>query len=573
MSRNHLFFFTIIILMIGASCTGDRKNIEQMPISRVESMPNLPEPYKMLDWQEVAINFDQYVFNHDLRGDYLPFIWLDNSQRNFQQQTFGLFTAIGDVRQGEDVHNGEFHEAINSLAALMSAGLMGIDKTDQDGYNYVKMAHNYFNSDNGWNIIMNNTSERFAHLGGGYGRDWWYDVFPNVLFYAVGDLFPDVDRTTGIMRTVADQFYKADSVLAGNYHYSFFDYAHMEGRRSHIPFQEDAAAGHAWVLLSAYHKFGDVKYLDGAHSAIQALLAQEESRFYEVLMPFGAYVAARLNAEHGSNYDFHRILDWTFDGTHAEDGRYGWGIISDRWGEYDVHGLQGSWSHDGGFAFLMNTFDMAWPLVPMVRYAPQYAETIGKWMLNAANAARLFYPNEIPDEHQYLPEKKNVTRNLIGYEGLKKTDHLGKAALEGVSPVATGDGPLWVAGNPDVSVFSLYGSAHAGIFGAIIEKTNVEKILRLNCIATDFFAEEAYPTYLIYNPYPNAKEINYVYEGDTVFLYDIITNSVIANNVHQNTTLMILPETAILVVEIPHEVKLARRDGRYFAGDVVVSYW
>ncbi len=572
MKPKYIYPIALFLLLVVVSCGNDRKRIEQVPINRVESMPDLPGPYKMLDWAEVAINFDQYVFNHDLRGEYLPFIWLDDSRRNIPQQTFGLFTAIGDVRQGVDVHNGEFHEAINGLAALMSAGLMGIDKTSQDGFNYVKMAQNYFNTENGWNIVMNNTSERVGHLGGGYARDWWYDVFPNLLFYAVGDLFPDVDGNGSIMRTVADQFYKADSVLAGNYHFSFFDYSAMEGRRSHIPFQEDAAAGHAWVLLNAYHKFGDEKYLSGAHSAIQALLAQEESRFYEVLMPFGAYVAARLNAQHGSNYDFHRILDWTFDGTHAEDGRYGWGIINDRWGDYDVHGLQGSWSHDGGFAFLMNTFDMAWPLVPMVRYAPQYAETIGKWMLNAANAARLFYPNEIPAGHQYLPEKKNVTRNLVGYEGLKKTDHLGKAELDGVSPVATGDGPLWVDGNPDVSVFSLYGSAHVGVFGAIIEKTNVEKILRLNCLATDFFSDEAYPTYLIYNPHPEAKQFHYHYEGDTVYLYDIVSNSVLVNDIDKGVDIRLAAETAILVVEIPQELKLRRKNGKYYAGNVIVSY-
>jgi len=418
---------------------------------------------------------------------------------------------------------------------------------------------------------MNNTSERVGHLGGGYARDWWYDVFPNVLFYAVGDLFPD-ERSDSIMQIVAEQFFKADSILDGNYHYSFFDYSVMEGRRSHIPYQEDAAAGHAWVLLNAYQKFGDPRFLDGAHSAIQALLSQEESRFYEVLMPFGAYTAARLNAQHGGNYDFHPVLDWTFDGTNAEDGRYGWGIINEKWGDYDVHGLQGSWAHNGGFAFLMNTFDMAWPLVPMVRYAPQYAETVGKWMLNAANAARLFYPNEIPDNHQYLPEKKNLTRNVIGYEGLIKKDHLGKPELEGTSPVATGDGPLWLEDNPNVSVFSLYGSAHIGIFGSIIEKTNVERILRLNCLATDFFRDEAYPTFLIYNPYDTAKTINYLYEGDAVYLYDAITNKIIAEHINSNTPITIPAKSALLVVEIPQDVKLLAVNGRIMAGTVVVSY-
>ncbi len=119
---------------------------------------------------------------------------------------------------------------------------------------------------------------------------------------------------------------------------------------------------------------------------------------------------------------FQKYLNWTFDGCTSEDGREGWGIINDHWGEYDVSGIQGNIIQEGGYGFLMNTFDMAWPLVAMVRYEPQYAEIIGKWMLNASNAARLFYPYEIPDKNQWLPEEKAITRNVIAYEGLKKTD-------------------------------------------------------------------------------------------------------------------------------------------------------
>ena len=47
----------------------------------------------------------------------------------------GLYTAIKDIRQGKNANNGEFHESLNSLAAILGAGLVGIDKTNQDGYN------------------------------------------------------------------------------------------------------------------------------------------------------------------------------------------------------------------------------------------------------------------------------------------------------------------------------------------------------------------------------------------------------------------------------------------------------
>lgn len=570
MIRNIALLLTLVITL--TSCQEQANTVGQVDIDRVKDMPRQPQPYKQLKWKEKAINFDQYVFDFNQQGEFMPLIWLDSSNRNISQTTFGLYTVIGDVRQGYDAHP-DFHESLTSLGALLSAGLSGIDKTSQNGYNYVKMVQNYFNSDNGWNIMMNNTNPDIAMLGGGYGRDWWYDVYPNVLYYGVSYLFSDVAGAEEIQRTIADQFYKADSVLDGNYQYSYFDYAAMKGMNNHIPPQEDAAAGHAYVLYSAYQKFGDERYLAGAKSAIEAMLGQKESRFYEVLLPFGAYVAARLNAEHGTRYDVLRLLNWSFDGCKAEKGRTGWGVISEKWGPYDVHGLQGSITDGGGYAFLMNTHSMAWPLVPMVRYEPQYARTIGKWLLNASNASRLFYPYEIADKHQWLPELKELTKNVIAYEGLRKTDAYGKEELKGVEPVALGDGPNWLVGQPDHSMFSLYSSAYAGIYGSIISETNVDQVLRLNCLATDFYRAEAYPTYLYYNPFDESQEILFENEGDgLVDLFDAITHEVIATGVNGVGRFSIKADDAVLIVAVPHEAEISRDGEKYTCNGKTIAF-
>ncbi len=570
--KKAIYIFILFALITLTSCNYLNNEVKQTSIEKVDMMPQHPTPYKMLDWYDKARNFDEVIFNHERDALGEPLIWLDPAQRNFPQTTFGLYTVIGDVRQGPDKNNGEFHEAITSLGALLSAGLVGIDKTDQDGYNYVKMIQNYFNSDNAWNIMMNNTCEEVALLGGGYGRDWWYDVFPNVLYYAVSDVFPDVDRADSLQLIIAEQFYKADSVLNGNYDYTFFDYASMEGKRSHIPYQQDAAAGHAYVLYSAYQKFGDEKFLEGAISAMDALYSQSESRFYEVLMPFGAYTAARLNAEKGTDYDISKLLSWTFDGCTADPGRTGWGIINDNWGGFDVSGIQGNIIQEGGYGFLMNTFDLAWTFVPMVRYEPQYAQAIGKWMLNAANSVRLFYPYEIPDKNQFLPNQKDVTKNVIAYEGLKKTDVYDKEELRGVSPVALGDGPHWVIGQPPISMFSIYGSAHVGIFGSIIRETNVEQILQLNCLSTDFYRNSAYPTFLYYNPYNEDKEIEYYNEKEAVDLFDVIHHQIIATDIKDTGSFTIPANQTLLIVEIPSGSKLEKVGGLTMLKDVVIAY-
>jgi len=306
----------LLILFLSIFFWGNKpgKPVVQTTISRIEQMPDMPQPYKIINWEKKALQFDSLVFNFNNTTSFGPLIWLDSARRNLDQVTYGIYTVMGDIRQGPRHNNGEFHEALTSYQSIIGAGLLGIDKTNQQGFNYVKMSQNYFNSATKWNIVMNNTTPEVALAGGGYGRDWWYDVYPNVLYYGVAALFPKVENTEMIQRSVANQFYKADSVLNGNYNYSYFDYAKMKGMQNNVPQQQDAAGGHSWVLLSAWYKFGDARYLKGAKSATQALLNPTESRFYENLLPFGAYTAARLNAEQGTKYDVTKLLNWTFDG-------------------------------------------------------------------------------------------------------------------------------------------------------------------------------------------------------------------------------------------------------------------
>ena len=568
--------FVLITVCSLASCSGNGNNfgerVEQVSIRRVDSMPDMPETYKMLDWKQKARMYDRFVFDWNNKSEAGPLIWLDDARRNIDQTTFGLYTAIKDIRQGKEANNGEFHESLNSLAAILGAGLVGIDKTNQDGYNYVKMVQNYFNSDNGWNIMMNNTNPSVALLGGGYGRDWWYDVLPNALYYAICDVFPGVDGAEKIQRSIAEQFVKADSVLNGNYDYSYFDYAQMKGMVNHIPLQQDAAGGHAYVLLCAYHKFGDPRYLQHSKSAVEALLAQKESRFYEALLPLGVYTAAYLNAVEGAGYDVSKLLDWVFDGCKSPTGRTGWGIIVGKWGEYDVSGLQGSITDGGGYAFLMNSIKPAWPFIPMVKYQPQYAKAIGKWMLNNASACRLFYPGEIDETHQWAPELKDITHDNVSYEGLRKADDYGKASLKGVSPVAIGDGPKWIKGNPTESMFSVYSSSPVGILGAIVCQTDVEGILRLDCNVTDFYVEKPYPVYLYYNPHKEAKTITYQ-ATQPCDLFDIVAKKYIAKNIKADGPVEIPANDARVIVELPAGTELELNDGKIIANKQnIISY-
>lgn len=569
-----LKFLSPFFLLLASSCarqpifTPSILPVAQRPIPRVEKMPNHPKPYAYKDWKQTALDFDRLAFDANQKGEYWPLIWFDKAGRNFPETTFGLYTAMGDVRMGPAVNNGENHEALGALGAVLGATVAGIDKSNQNGHNYVRMLRNYFNRDNGWNVIMNFTNKG-AHIGGGYGNDFWYEVHNNVLFYSVADLYPKEKGYEGILRAIADQFYRSDSVMGNSYSYSYFDFKNMKGERNHIPTQEDVAGGYAFILYSAWVRFGDDKYLRAAKNALNVLYNQKENRFYEAMMPVAAYVAARMNEETGTNYDIQRFLDWTFDGTAA--GREGWGVLADNWGGYDVSGLAGSTVHNGGYGFLMNTFDLMMPMSALVRYDQRYARAAGKWALNASNAARFCYPYEMPDSLQAIPQHKAVTKHVIAYEGIIKESIYPR--FKGITPFAQGDGPLWVEGNPQQTMFSVYGSGHVGFFGGTIEKTNVPEILRIDCRATDFYKkQEAYPTYLFFNPYNTEKTVEIDLGNKKVDVYDTVSRTFLGRRVSGIFRFSLPADAARVLVLVPAGKSWTVEGGALKAGGAPVDY-
>lgn len=564
---NLLFTLTLVF-----SCGIATAQITQLSLSRVNEMADLPQPLKIIDYKKLSLDFDEKIYDFKAKGDYWPMVWLDSTNKNFKQTALGMYTAVGDVRQGLNNNKGMFHEALANMGAVMGASLVGINKSNQNGMNYVAMLKNYFNSDTKWDIMMNNTAPEVALLGGGYGRDWWYDVYPNVLFYAIYEQYPNEKDFTMMAKSIAEKFYKADSVLNGNYNYSYFDYAAMKPMKNQICLQQDAAAGHAWVLYAAYKKFGDKRYLKGAISAMMALEKNTINPTYELLMPFGAYLAARMNVEQGTKFDVQKLLHWTFDGTAI--CREGWGVLTGKWNGYDISGIVGSTVDHGGYGFLMNTYDAAWPLVPLVKYHPGYANAIGKWMLNAVNASRLFYPQYLPAQHQTIPNFADVTKGVIAYEGIAKSSTFDTLYQELKAPVAQGDGPKWVPGkNPEVSQFSIYGSGHVGIFGSIVSTTNVEGILKLDVLATDFYKDRSYPTYLVYNPYKQSKTIIYeIKSAKKVDLYDMVAQKFIAKSIVGKSNISVPKSASVLIVEIPSASKISTSNGKTLANGVVIDY-
>ena len=526
---------------------------QQIPIARIELMPNLPQPYQMRNWKKVALGYDSLVFDFQLQGQYLPLIWWQNNTVNYpEHSSFGLHTVVGTTVPSSA-------EAINVLPAVIGASLVGIDKSNQNGNNWVLMCEEWFNRRPEENVYLN-------HPVASSGADWWYDTMPNVFFYQIYDLYPNTGDFAHQFVSVADRWLEAVNRMGGKttpWHIPFMNYrgwhlANMTPNNSGVP-EPEAAGAIAWLLYMANRETGEPKYRVGAELAMEFLNNWQTNPAYELQLAYGTYLAARMNAELGTCYNVEKFLNWCFEVGQLRQ----WGAIVGNWGGYDCSGLIGEVSGND-YAFLMNTFEQIGALVPLVRYDNRFARAIGKWVLNAANAARLFYPKFLPDENQDSEEwsKQYDPQSYIGHEALRE-EYFGK------SPYATGDA---IRGGWGQTNLSLYSSSHVGILGGIIDTTNVKGILKLDVLKTDYFHSSAFPTFLFYNPYTEDTTIVFDIGPGYYDVYDAVSNKFVLMGVSGTIQLTIPADNVILAVIVPSGGDVEYKLDKMWINGIVTDY-
>jgi hypothetical protein len=495
-----------------------------------------------------------------LEGQYLPLMKWDDENLHGAGRMFGFPSYVGHdgmTAPGE-------HEAICTIAAVVGATLAGVDKSDQDGHDFVSMLLGYFNTAYEENVFLNKTDTTS-------GNTFWYELYPNLLAWQLYGLYPETEGFESRMRTTADQLVAMVDVLKSpphgdgipNFVYTAFRFREMEPVTNNIWLEPDAAAATAWMLLAAYQAFDDPRYLRAAEESLLFLdsLPAEKNPFYEVLLPFGALAASRLNAEHGGEFNLDRMLNWIFGPAHS---RPGWGIIQDSWGGRDAHGLVGSLTDGGGYAFAMNTFDTLAAIAPIARYDERYADAIAKWIVNAANASHMFYGNGLPNELQTCEEwvEKYDPDFVLTYEGLRRE-------WQGKQPYAMGDPLVHGWANTDLA---MYGASHVGYLGGLVQQTNVEGILLIDLVATDFWGSEAYPTYLLRNPHDSPRWVALPTGDGSRRAYSLIQNGLLEGSVFKEGNLRLSPGTTEVIALIPAEGDLERKDGMVRLNGVTLDY-
>jgi hypothetical protein len=531
---------------------------QQVAIGRIDQMPDSPTPYLMRNWKSVAASFDSIAFDVSRSGQYLPLIQLYSNTVNYPGQgSFRIQSYVGSPGSGG--------EAVTCLPALVGASLAGVDKSNQAGTNWVLMAEEWFNAKNGENVYLNSPSS-------GTGDDWWYETMPNVFAFQIASLYPSTGDFHARIPVVAGMWRTAVAAMGGstkpwslaNVNHRAFNLITMTPNDASVP-EPEAAGAIAWILYMASVETGNNDFRIGAELALESLLVYPTNPSYELQLPYGTYIAARMNAEIGTTYDIAKMMNWCFpngNGTLRQ-----WGAIVGNWGGYDCSGLIGESSTSNDYAFFMNGAEQAGALVPLVRYDDRFARAIGKWVLNVANASRLFYTNYLPDDHQdsQVWDHQYDPNSSIAHESM----HQYSPANGTISPFATGDaiGGGWAGTN-----LGLYGAAHVGLLGGIIDTTNVQKILRLDLLRTDYFHATAYPTFLYFNPRPADTAVSLTLEVGAHDLYNTVTKTFLAQGATGTVQITIPGNSAVVVVIAPAGGAMTTDLDRTLINGVVVDY-
>ena len=245
--------FTILLLTLWATSAFSQTG--QIDIGRVSLMPNLPSPYLMRDWKQVGIRYDSIIYSLSATGQYLPLMKLNASSFNYPSlQPILLDSYVGSASHATQA------EGINIIPSLVGATLLGLDKSNQNGVDWVLKAKDFFNKTNGELVYLNNASISS-------GNDWWYDMMPNVFFYQLYSQYPLTSDFDTQFISVANRWLDAVHAMGGStlpwtvpyMNYRAFNLMTMTPNVSGGGTEPESAGTIAWLLYHAYGQTGEKK--------------------------------------------------------------------------------------------------------------------------------------------------------------------------------------------------------------------------------------------------------------------------------------------------------------------------
>ena len=553
------------------------KAAAQKSIAQIEKMPNMPPDYQYKDYSQAAKNFDKIVFDYSKKGQYLPLIANDIIHRNVDFNCAAITAYVGksDFRVGSQ-------ESIVYMPAVLSGALVGINKSNQDGRNFIRMSQTFFQKGNSENVFVSTPDQYSATC------DFWYMIYPTLDFMAMANLYPDVQDMVDISKKSANSWYNMLVDMRQNHGGVTFDYAGynfktkqlMKNLPGAIEWKEpDAAAGVAAIMIYAYQLTGDSKYMQGAEWCLTYLDARPVSQnpFYEIMLTYAPLMAARIQAQNGKKYNIEKYMNWIFSCGKTSRGYFGIatgsfaGIRADglcmqydpKNTIYDISTEKGKENTHRTILWAMNSMTFPTIITPTARYDQSYARALGKYTLNAVANSRYFYGNSMPENNQTdsVWQKTYDASYSIPYESIEYN-------YKGIKPCLTGDPKQFGWGETNLS---LYSGAAAGKLGSMVSKTEVSGILQLDLLKTDYFEGKAFPSYIYYNPHAQAKTVSVKLPQGSYDVYDAVSDLYQAVNISGTLKISVPADSAMVIVIAPAGSKRTEKNSNIYINDTFVG--
>ena len=192
----------------------------------------------------------------------------------------------------------------------------------------------------------------------------------------------------------------------------------------------------------------------------------------------------------------------------------------------------------------------------------------------------------IPRDYKSLYVKVSTSNQNGSQPDTFEVDAIGVSYKTTISPFASGDfvsffvDLIYNSTTPIVAYRSeeavtdlgLYGSSHVGILGGIVSTTDVEGILQLDLLKTDYYHPKAYPTYLYYNPYNEVKTITINTGNNSCDLYDTVSSKFVRKDVKGAVIIDIPAKGASVIVFAPAGGKMTQSGKKKLVDGVVIDY-
>ncbi len=340
-----------------------------------------------------------------------------------------------------------------------------------------------------WPTFFSERAQVYMNSPGEIECELWYLLYVNTLCGAVQQtLFRDAPEVRQRFAASADSLCRMAKALDYNFNHQSFRFDVMEPRTYKPQYrQNDSSGGYAYNMLFAALHADRPQYMEESLRAIHIYERMPSNPWYEIPNGSAALMAAAWLDAHGQNVNVERIAGWLFD---HEAGPLQIGS----WGGEEIDGLMMGWfgntrAHALSSAYSMETFMPLQFFLPAVRYCPQLADAVGKYVRCMLSNFQLFYARGSKPLYETKPElDASIPYERLAYE------------RDGHIPAATGD----FHGHR-----SIYGSGYLMWLEAMARATSHPDIFALDLSITDWLAEDRYPVYLLRNPFDEPRTVTF----------------------------------------------------------------